>query len=297
MTPSVYTEDLDAYLEALAAVLADAPEEAAAEAIAEVQARADRAAEGAEDPGAAVREMLASLGSPERVAAEALRQAPERRRRWEGSIAGIPGGLSLDPETLASRMWNPADPRLLMPRAFGLGWSVNFGAVAVRLGLVRPDDEEPVPFANVPDRLIALGLVPPALLVAVSAVAAWRYRDLPRVPTHWGLSGPDQFMPSPQAFAFVVGPVAVALASAVTLLFVRKRSRLARTLAVSGLVGFSVIASGLHLDALYWALNGRDAVYPWVPIVAGLGAMFAALVTYSKSGLRAEWRGGMEKGV
>jgi Family of unknown function (DUF5808) len=31
---------------------------------------------------------------------------------------------------LASRVWSPDDPRLLMPHGFGVGWTVNVGRVA-----------------------------------------------------------------------------------------------------------------------------------------------------------------------
>jgi hypothetical protein len=35
------------------------------------------------------------------------------------------------------RAWNPDDPRVFVPKAFGWGLSINFHAVLRRLGLIR----------------------------------------------------------------------------------------------------------------------------------------------------------------
>jgi len=32
----------------------------------------------------------------------------------------------------ASRMWNPAEPRLFVPKAFGWGWTINFARLLGR---------------------------------------------------------------------------------------------------------------------------------------------------------------------
>ena len=55
-------------------------------------------------------------------------------------VLGVPTALS--PRGLvhrAARSFSPADP-LLVPRAYGIGWDVNLGALAVRAGLAHPDD-------------------------------------------------------------------------------------------------------------------------------------------------------------
>ena len=77
-------------------------------------------------------------------------------------------------ERLRQAMWNPADPHLFAPRAFGVGWNLNVGALAVRLGLIEPDAED-VPFSHVPPRgfAVAAGL-PFALAGAVVAHYAAR---------------------------------------------------------------------------------------------------------------------------
>lgn len=61
----------------------------------------------------------------------------ERRGiRPYGSVLGIP--YDLRPPTMErvrQSFWDPGDPRVLKPHAFGVGYSINFGAMARRLGL------------------------------------------------------------------------------------------------------------------------------------------------------------------
>jgi Family of unknown function (DUF5808) len=59
---------------------------------------------------------------------------PSRNRTWHGRLLGfVP--YDLRPPTfrrVKSRWWNPSDPRLLTPRAFGVGWDINFGRLVGR---------------------------------------------------------------------------------------------------------------------------------------------------------------------
>lgn len=56
---------------------------------------------------------------------EQLRLPPEERT-WHGDIAGIPYDFRFPTvERLRSTFWNPNDPRLFVPRAFGVGWDIN----------------------------------------------------------------------------------------------------------------------------------------------------------------------------
>ena len=52
-------------------------------------------------------------------------------------------GLSEDPEA-RERWWDPSDPRIFVPRAIGLGWDVNLGAIAVKLGWLPPSGRQTV---------------------------------------------------------------------------------------------------------------------------------------------------------
>ena len=95
-------------------------------------------------------------------------------------VLGVPTALS--PRGLvhrAARSFSPADP-LLVPRAYGIGWDVNLGALAVRAGLAHPDDlDDDLDLA--PAQMTALSLVPALLALGVAATG-----------THWAPRGPRQ---------------------------------------------------------------------------------------------------------
>jgi hypothetical protein len=61
-------------------------------------------------------------------------RTPASARTWHGDLAGtVPYDLRRPSlRRLRDRTWAPDDPRLFLPRAFGVGWSVNVGRV-VRL--------------------------------------------------------------------------------------------------------------------------------------------------------------------
>jgi Family of unknown function (DUF5808) len=55
-----------------------------------------------------------------------------------GTFLKIPYDLRKPtPEIIRERMWNPKDHRILTPRAFGWGYSINLYEVLRRLGLKR----------------------------------------------------------------------------------------------------------------------------------------------------------------
>ncbi len=60
----------------------------------------------------------------------------ERRgiARPQGSVFGVPYDFRLPTVArLKARYWNPEDNRVLIPHAFGAGYSLNLGALARRL--------------------------------------------------------------------------------------------------------------------------------------------------------------------
>jgi uncharacterized membrane protein len=80
---------------------------------------------------------IAGVGLVAAAIATELRK-PAAERTWEGRISGVVP-YDLRPPTverLWQRTWSPDDERILMPHGFGVGWSVNVGRVARRLGLV-----------------------------------------------------------------------------------------------------------------------------------------------------------------
>lgn len=93
-------------------------------------------------------------------------------------------------ERAARTWWAPADQRFFLPRVLGIGWDLNFGAVAVKLGLIEPDAEN-VPFESTPDFAFKLAAaLPVACATATIAHYAARGRSLPdRLPANWGFTG------------------------------------------------------------------------------------------------------------
>jgi hypothetical protein len=56
------------------------------------------------------------------------------RRRKVGTYLGIPYDWRRPtPALIRARFWNPDDPRVLTPKVFGWGWSINFAALVRRL--------------------------------------------------------------------------------------------------------------------------------------------------------------------
>ncbi|HLH63257.1 MAG TPA: DUF5808 domain-containing protein [Ktedonobacteraceae bacterium] len=52
---------------------------------------------------------------------------PPEERTWHGSVLGIPYDFRVPTiEKLRATLWNKDNPQLLVPRAFGMGWTINF---------------------------------------------------------------------------------------------------------------------------------------------------------------------------
>ena len=208
---------------------------------------------------------------------------------WGERLRRIAGGLRLTGvgERVASTWWNPADERLLLPRALGTGWDLNLGAVAVRLGLIEPDAEAE-PFAATPDGAFrAAALVPTALAAATALHYAVRGRALPaRLPTHWTVAGaPDRWVSLPRAaatdLAGTLVPAGFALAAARSS---RPGPDRAGTIAVATAVG-SVTA----WVAVWRSLGDRPR--PWAgpaTVVVMTGAVGTVLYGLARAGRAAE---------
>jgi hypothetical protein len=58
---------------------------------------------------------------------------PPEKRTWKGTVAGVPYNLRVaEWSALANEYWNPDSDQVLSPHAIGLGWGVNFAALARR---------------------------------------------------------------------------------------------------------------------------------------------------------------------
>jgi hypothetical protein len=205
-------------------------------------------------------------------------------------------GASTD--RIGSRMWNPADPRIFTPRLFGVGWTVNFGALAVRLHLVRPDDFTDEVMARIPQWAANIALaVPVALATATLALVAATWPRLPaELPVHWSGAGvPDGWAPKAVALGLPlllgVAPVAIM----VTRLLMRRATVRDRVLAAAGFTLIASIGLGVAAITVADARGGASGGWLWLVIVGGLVLSFVQLYVPSRLGLRAEWRSAAAK--
>lgn len=171
------------------------------------------------DLEAALRETAASLSDEEPAAAavrafgSARAYATELDAGLETSrprtIFGIPNSLAPGVLERMAATFDPADERVVIPHVLGIGWAVNFGAVAARLGLLNPDDlddELLTDAANGPgalSRAVAWGSLGAVVLAARSALDKRRAA---------GLSGPEALTGLPGAVVVVALGTALAAA-------------------------------------------------------------------------------------
>lgn len=78
-----------------------------------------------------------------------LAKEPEERT-WKGTVAGIPYNFRVDEwSDIASEYWDPESDTLLAPHTIGLGWGINFAALARRaralIGAQEPEPRIPEP--------------------------------------------------------------------------------------------------------------------------------------------------------
>jgi hypothetical protein len=253
-------------------------------------------------PEDAVR-VLAELGAAELLAVAYAHPSPEEDAEGlpsedgsptgRGRFLGVPYDLRVtkSSDRSARRLWNPLDRRVLVPKPLGIGWTVNFGALAVLTRLVRPDDED-TPFGAVPPRIVMATLAAPLLaLAAFAALAAMRWTQLPAlVPMHWGLSGdPDQYVSRGAALVFLSVVAVVPVAGAVWV-HLRRRPPLSRVAASALSLSLTTLALAMLVQTLF-TTNGGTGLWPlWISLVSLLALPFGLLVAVSRIGRAAERR-------
>jgi hypothetical protein len=249
-----------------------------------------------------VTRVLAKLGPPEALAAEyagdtgdpggARRPSDADSSRLHGTLLGMPYDVRVPSSgRIASRWWDPRDPRIFMPRVFGLGWDINFGALAVKLHLVRPDDEDE-PFATVPDSVVASTMaVPIALAVALLIMAAVSWAGLPHyVPAHWNAElRADQFWDRTLLVAFLalmsLGPLGLAAS-----VHLRRRPALSRVAASAAASLMATLALTQFVQAVRYVGGDQSMAPTFIGLALALIAPFVMLVVVSRIGRSAEQR-------
>ena len=75
---------------------------------------------------------LVAAGLAATAVARELR-LPRSQRTWHGQLGMVPYDFRTPtPRRIKRSLWAPDDPHILVPRAFGVGWSVNLAAVKQR---------------------------------------------------------------------------------------------------------------------------------------------------------------------
>lgn len=139
---------------------------------------------------------------------ELMGHGPDGVRR----VLGIPVDIrGLTEPRARLRAYEPENPSLLVPRAFGVGWDLNIGAIAAKLGLIRPDDSLQDLEEHIPARASALlALAPLGGAAVVAALGAWASRTDAPLPSNWGPSlRPSGWVSARRAVAV---PVALSVA-------------------------------------------------------------------------------------
>jgi len=257
----------------------------------------EQLARGAGTP-ADVTRVLAELGTPEALAARyAEAEAPGGSSdvapdRSHGTLLGMPYDVRVpSSDRIASRWWDPMDARVFVPRVFGIGWDINFGALAVKVHLMRPDDED-VPFAAVPRAVVTAALAVPLLLsVALLTVMALLWPALPSsVPAHWDVVGrADQFWDRGWLVGFLAVMSLAPLAFAVVV-HVRSRAPLNRVAATALSTLTGTLALSQFVQA-YLYVQGDQGITPtFVGLGLALALPFLMFVLLSRIGRAAEQR-------
>jgi hypothetical protein len=238
-----------------------------------------------------IERLIHELGSPDSFSAEMGGAQRPRNSAVAGRVLGIPYDVRIpSAERIAERLWNPSDPRLLTPRIFGIGWDVNFGAVAVRLHLIEPDSED-VPFASAPEGAFAVALAVPVALTSAMLLSYLVLRgSLPaQLPTHWNINGvADGFWTQGAAFGVLFVLALVPTLWAAWSVSVRQPALLRG--AVIGFAGFlAALAALLWLLTLVTVLTSLVAWWlPLLLICIALAAPFGIFLGLARAGRRAE---------
>lgn len=187
-------------------------------------------------------------------------------------------------------LWNMDDPRILQPHLLGFGWSINWAAVATKLGIVRPDDIDGEVISEIPARTLqTTAFLPAAVTVAHGAALAMCWKQLPsEVHTKWKLNGEAVQKTAPKEtllLPFVVSTVGAGFSAASLLkaddredtLRVASLGALASTIAPSQLIGLlsersdklnpALVQAGVALTSV-----AASAACLALPLFAGLKA-------------------------
>lgn len=156
-----------------------------------------------------------AFGDPAQIARQLNTRSPAEPA---GPSRMISSPVGLNPLTVHKRLasaFDPADPRILVPHALGLGWQVNLGAVATRLHLVDPDQLDEDVLDALDERSLATAGAAAALPAVVGLTLLPFGLGQERLPNHWPLFGPPDGWVTPitgqwMLIAMALGSIALA---------------------------------------------------------------------------------------
>jgi hypothetical protein len=100
---------------------------------------------------------------------------PTDERAWHGEVGGVPYDFRRPTaEKLRRSAWDPDNPEVFVPHAFGVGWSVNFARLAEWIqpppaAESAPAQPELAPAPPKPELVAAPAVVPAAAVPAAAA--------------------------------------------------------------------------------------------------------------------------------
>ncbi len=234
-----------------------------------------------------------ALGTPEDYAGELLDALASDASADEPHLRVL--GLPLETRGLVSakvrsRTWNPESPRLVVPRLFGVGWTLNLGALAVRLRLIRPDDATSEVLDQIPERSVRTAQLAPLLVAGATAgVLARMWKKLPdRVASGFDAFGRQNRTSSKLS---MLGSLTLGLAPALWSLRTQDSTEDRLVSAASATTLATVSASAVAASILSArGPHGRWGLLVPAGIVLGIAASLGVIVFPLRTGLRHAWR-------
>ncbi len=234
-----------------------------------------------------------ALGAPEDYAGELLdalasdAPADEPHLRVLGLPVETRGPVSAK---VRSRTWNPESPRLVVPRLLGVGWTLNLGALAVRLRLIRPDDATNEVLDQIPERSVRTAQLAPLLVAGATAGAlALMWKKMPdRVASGFDAFGRQNRTSSKIS---MLGSLMLGVAPAIWALR-RQTSTEDRLVSAASATTLATVSASAVAASLLSARGPRGRWGLLVPAGAllGIAASLGVIVLPLRAGLRHAWR-------